>query len=81
MNRLILFVCFLGCSFFSEAQKNAASIQGLVLDTASKKGLAYSTVSLVNAADSTLISFTRADSLGKFQLKGLSKGAYLISAS
>ena len=62
------------------AQKNT-QIKGVVLDTASKKGLAFATVSLVNAKDSTLINFTRADSSGVFILKQVSKGAYLLSTS
>jgi Outer membrane protein beta-barrel family/CarboxypepD_reg-like domain len=61
------------------AQK--AVIKGVVYDTASKKGLAYATVSLVNEKDSTLINFTRADSTGKFILKQVNQGVYLLSTS
>lgn len=77
---LLLTLLFFFC-IFSNAQNKQASIHGIVYDTASKKGLAYSTVSIVNVKDSTLISFTRADSSGKFVLKNISKGAYLLSAS
>jgi hypothetical protein len=51
------------------------------MDTASKRGLSYSTISLVQAKDSSLISFLRADSTGAFQLKNIAKGNYLVSAS
>jgi len=51
------------------------------MDTASKRGLSYSTISLVQAKDSSLISFLRADSAGAFQLKNIAKGNYLVSAS
>lgn len=58
-----------------------ATIKGIVYDTAAKRGLAYATVSVVNAKDSTLVTFTRADSTGKFNIKSLDKGNYLLSAS
>ncbi|MCU0322386.1 MAG: TonB-dependent receptor, partial [Chitinophagaceae bacterium] len=78
MARLLLLLLLLPCSIF--AQKNI-QIKGVVYDTASKKGLAFATVSLVNAKDSTLINFTRADSNGAFILKQVSKGTYLLSTS
>jgi hypothetical protein len=81
MRRTLLLLIFSIVCIFSFAQNKQASIHGIVYDTVSKKGLAYSTVSIVNVKDSTLISFTRADSSGKFILKNMSKGAYLLSAS
>ncbi len=77
---LILFALFL-FPFFIQAQKTPASIKGVVFDTASKKGLSYATISVVNAKDSTLVTFTRADSTGKFKLSSFEKGKYLLSAS
>lgn len=65
---------------FSEAQ-NTGSVKGHVFDTATNRGLAYATVSIVDSKDSTLVTFTRADSTGKFNFKTLEKGSYLISAS
>ncbi len=67
-------------AFTARAQKNAI-VKGVVYDTLSKKGLAFSTVSLVNAKDSVLVNFTKADSLGRFQLKQVTKGKYLLSTS
>jgi hypothetical protein len=78
MHRLIYFLLFIPAILI--AQKNT-SIKGVVFDTASKKGLSFATVSLVNAKDSTLINFTRADSAGAFVLKQVSKGNYLLSTS
>lgn len=63
------------------AQKAVGSLKGVVFDTSSKKGLAYATISVVNAKDSTLVSFARADSSGQFHLNNLDKGKYLLSAS
>jgi hypothetical protein len=61
--------------------QSTASVTGIVFDTISKKGLAYSTVSVVHEKDSSLVSFTRADSTGKFKLSGLPKGDYIINFS
>ena len=61
--------------------QNTGAIKGHVFDTATNRGLAYATVSIVNGKDSTLVTFTRADSTGKFSFKSLDKGSYLISAS
>jgi hypothetical protein len=76
---VFLFILFLPSVLF--AQKTTGSIKGTVYDTVSKRGLAYATVSIVNAKDSTLISFVRADSTGKFRLNTVNKGKYLFSAS
>ena len=71
----ILFSCALN------AQQTNATISGEVVDSIAGKGLAYSTVSIVQQKDSTLVSFARADSSGKFKLSGLPKGNYLLSFS
>lgn len=81
MYRICIFFFVFLLPFFSWAQQTPATVKGTVFDTVSKKGLAYATVSIVNAKDSTLVSFTRADSTGKFRLSGIAKGRYLLSAS
>lgn len=81
MNRIYTLLFILLLPFLSQAQKAPAAIKGIVFDTISKKGLAYATVSVVNAKDSTLVTFTRADSTGAFKLNALDKGKYLLSSS
>lgn len=81
MYRICILFFILLLPFFSSAQQTTSTVRGTVFDTLSKKGLAYATVSVVNAKDSTLVSFTRADSTGKFRLPGIGKGHYLLSAS
>jgi hypothetical protein len=81
MRRALLLSVLSFFYFLSIAQNKLSTVHGIVYDTVGKKGLAYSTVSLVSEKDSTLISFTRADSSGKFILKNISKGSYLLSAS
>jgi len=81
MFRIITLLSIFFLPFVSQAQQTTTIVRGTVFDTASKKGLAYATVSVVNAKDSTLVTFTRADSTGKFRLSGIGKGKYLLSAS
>ncbi len=66
---------------FTASAQNGPALKGLAFDTAAKKGLAYATISIVDTKDSTLVTFTRADSSGYFTIKSLSKGNYLLSAS
>jgi hypothetical protein len=80
MNRLFTVVVCLFIAGVAVAQ-STASIKGRVYDTSTHKGLSYATVSLVNAKDSTLVNFTRADSMGNFLLKKIAKGQYLLSTS
>ncbi len=77
--RYLLFVLFV--LFTGKAMAQKASIRGRVYDSSIQKGLAYATVSLVHAKDSTLASFTRADSLGFFRFINIDKGNYLLSTS
>lgn len=77
MQRLLLLLA-ITISFNATAQ---STIKGIVFDTTSKKGLAYATISLVKSKDSTLVAFSRADSAGKFQLRAIPFGDYLLSTS
>ncbi len=81
MNRICTLIVWLILPFFIMAQNSPGSVKGMVMDTATRHGLAYATVSVVDARDSTLVNFTRADSTGKFKLGSLGKGKYLLSAS
>jgi hypothetical protein len=74
---LLLFVL----PFALIAQNKTATVRGVVSDTISGKGLAYTTISVVNAKDSTLVGFARADSSGHFRISTPGKGQYLLSAS
>jgi hypothetical protein len=67
--------------FMVSAQNTTATVRGTVADTISGKGLAYTTISVVNAKDSTLVGFARADSAGRFRITTPGKGKYLLSAS
>jgi hypothetical protein len=62
------FVCF--------AQKSR--INGTVSDTAAKKQLQYSVITLLRQSDSVLISFTRSNKEGKFELNNLPQGKFVL---
>ena len=69
----------LSISYASKAQN--ITIEGTVMDSTIKKPLNYATISLANAKDSSLISFTRANDAGFFQIKNVPAGKFLISIS
>jgi len=75
----IFITVLLSNSYTANAQN--VTIEGTIMDSSIKKPLNYATISLANAKDSSLISFTRANDAGFFQLKNVSAGKYLISIS
>ncbi|MDP9077313.1 MAG: TonB-dependent receptor family protein [Bacteroidota bacterium] len=63
---------------FSASAQNPFSIKGAVVDTASNAKLVNTTISVLNAKDSTLVGFTRANSAGAFTLPNLKKGKLIM---
>lgn len=76
----ILTLLLLNCCFISSFSQRI-TIKGRISDPTNNRGLSYTTVSLVKAADSTLVTFARADSAGNFIFNGIETGSYLIAAS
>ncbi|ASU36383.1 outer membrane beta-barrel family protein [Mucilaginibacter xinganensis] len=74
---ILLFVSSLLLTFSSSAQ-NLYSVKGSVIDTASNAKLANTSISVLNAKDSTLVSFTRANASGAFTLPNLKKGKLIL---
>lgn len=79
MRNIYMALIFSALTLAADAQKT--TIRGRIYDSVIKKALPYTTISLVRGEDSSLVSFTRADSMGSFNLSGVSKGIYLISSS
>lgn len=67
--------------FCVEAKSQTVTIEGTVMDSILKRTLTSATVSLAKAKDSALISFTRANDDGYFQIKNVAPGKYLLSVS
>jgi len=72
---LLLFLSFIS---FSIHAQNLYSVKGIIVDTAVKAKLANSSISVLNAKDSVLRSFTRADASGAFTIDNLTKGKFIL---
>jgi hypothetical protein len=76
----VLLACLVSITTLS--QKTPTSVVGVVFDSTTKKTVGFTTVSLVQANDSSLVSFAVANEDGFFTLRGITKpGNYLLSAS
>ncbi|MEH6308064.1 outer membrane beta-barrel family protein [Olivibacter sp. CPCC 100613] len=74
----LTFILFLLLSCFTSQAQDNFLIKGSVIDTASNIKLSNTTVSVLNAQDSMLYKFTRADQNGNFKLDQLEKGKYIL---
>src|SRR3569833_942517 len=66
---LLLTACFL--MTITAFGQNPYSVKGSVADTSENAKLVNTSISVLNAKDSTLLSYTRAYSAGAFSLPGL----------
>lgn len=73
---LFIFTVLASCAVM--AQKADGSIKGKLVDTASKQPITDATISLVNAKDSSLVTFTISTKQGVFEIKGLEAGDYQL---
>ncbi len=73
---LLLFLLVLFFSSLLRAQKADGNIKGKLVDTSAKQALSDATVSLLNAKDSSLVTFTLTNKQGVFEIKGLETGSY-----
>ncbi len=67
--------------FSLAASAQSGLIKGTVSDTAIKKPLANATISVVQASDSSLISFARSNDQGSFSVTRLDAGNYVLMVS
>ncbi|MEN9697923.1 MAG: hypothetical protein RLZ56_1344 [Bacteroidota bacterium] len=82
LKKLVFGLLFMA-SLFSGMKASAqhVTIEGTIADSISKRNLTSATVALANAKDSSLMSFTRANEDGFFQIKNVVPGKYLLSVS
>lgn len=66
---LLLLLCF--CTTLVSNAQNNASIKGTIIDSATRSPLSLSTVAVVNAQDTSLVSYTVTKDDGTFQLSRL----------
>lgn len=79
LKKYLLFIYLLLVSFFMEAQ--IQTITGTLKDTFNVKPVVYASVSLIRKADSVLITHTRTNQQGAFQLQVASTGNFIILVS
>ncbi len=77
MRKLYFFLLlFLGAYGKLTAQQN--TLKGTITDTLNKENLYRAVISLLRSKDSVLVRYTRSDTKGNFELKGLPSGDYLL---
>ena len=81
MMKFYLLLIILGFYSYSQAQKVNGTVKGVLRDSASSQPLQDATVSIINAQDSSLVSFTISLSDGSFSIKNIPAGRYLLIAS
>jgi hypothetical protein len=78
---LAVVALLLSASITVLAQKADGSIKGKLIDTAAKQAIADATISLIQAKDSSLVTFTLSSKQGIFEIKGLIPGQYELVIS
>ena len=82
LNRFLLSLIFiLSITVVAHAQGKIGSVKGTVMDTAANKALASATINVLDAKDSTLVTFARSRDNGTFEVSKLNPGNYLLLVS
>ncbi len=82
VNKILLSFCITVFTFLAaSAQSRIGTVKGNVVDTASKKFLPSATINVLDAKDSTLVSFARSKENGSFEITRLSAGKYILMVS
>lgn len=78
-----LLLLFLLPAFAAMAQKDAGSVKGFLLDgtATNRQALDDATISVMDAKDSSLVSFTLTSNSGYFEVKNLPPGNYYLIVS
>lgn len=81
MKSIFTLSLFLLTIIAAQAQKADGSIKGKLMDTAAKAPIENATVSILQAKDSSLVTFTLSNKQGVFEVKGLTEGEYRVLVS
>ncbi|HEY4194018.1 MAG TPA: outer membrane beta-barrel protein [Mucilaginibacter sp.] len=80
--KLTITLCLLFSLFLTPAlAQNSYAVKGTISDSVEHVKLHNTSVSILNAKDSTLVTFTRADENGSFTINGLKKGKFILLLS
>lgn len=72
----LFFFCCTLC--FSTLKAQNSSIKGTITDTINKQHLTNTVISLLRAKDSVLVKFTRSNNTGKFEIKHIPAGRFVL---
>ena len=61
--------------------QNTGSIKGTLMDTAAKQPLPDATITVLQSGDSSLVTFSRTNKSGNFEIRYLPKGSYRLLVS
>src|SRR5690554_2822075 len=78
MRNIILALSLFLLSSFTAFAQSSYQIKGTVIDTAVNVDLANASITVLNASDSILVKFNRANQDGTFEIAELSSGAYIL---
>ena len=77
MTKLIAIIALLAVITLTSQAQNRANIKGKVVDSVSNEVLEFATVAVLNAQDSSLVSYTTTIKTGEFTLRNLPAGVAL----
>ncbi|HSK12420.1 MAG TPA: carboxypeptidase regulatory-like domain-containing protein, partial [Phnomibacter sp.] len=78
---LTLLFLFLSVAAFAQSRSGTSSVKGSVYDGQDSTPLAGATIVLLLPDDSTAAAYATTDTTGKFELKNLKNGRYLLGIS
>lgn len=78
---VLLFLAFTLFTTHAQAQGRIGLVKGIVTDSLSGKPLVNATINVLDASDSSLISFARSKETGVFEVQKLNAGNFLLMVS
>ncbi|MCL2290171.1 MAG: outer membrane beta-barrel protein [Bacteroidetes bacterium] len=81
MKKLYLLLLLIFSTIYIQAQNNAYTINGTIIDNSSNAPLFYVNVGLLNETDSTIISVASTDKDGIFTFSNVKDGNYILRTS
>lgn len=76
--KLFLSILFLAVTAASAYAQNTGSIHGNLFDTTTRQPVAEATITVLHAHDSSLVTFGRSNSAGRFNIQYLPNGRYRL---
>jgi len=78
MKAIVLFSLFFSFFFVAAYAQDNYSVKGIIIDSVDRVKLSNTSVLILNAKDSTLVTYSRAAGDGSFAIYGLHQGKFII---